>query len=53
MSNGTFDVTLVIGDVRMARGAPAQLTKAYSVSLVNGDRIVSGYGYQGKVTVTP
>ena len=53
VGNGTFDVTLVVGGLRMARGASPQLVNPYSVALVGIDRIVAGYGFQGKVTVTP
>lgn len=55
VTNGTYDVTIAIGTLRVARNAvptPA-LAALRAVTLRAGGQSVTGHSFKGKVTVTP
>ena len=58
VANGSFDVTVAIGTLRLARATSAtdatpRLAGVHTVTLVKGTGSVSGYGMKGKVVVGP
>jgi len=58
VSSGTYDVTMVIGALRVARAtsptdSTAMLANLHAVTLRAGSQSVTGHGFKGKVQVVP
>jgi len=58
VSDGTYDVTMALGTLRVARSTSASdpapvLAALRAVTLRAGSQSVTGYSFKGKATVTP